>query len=593
MADKLKKDDLHKDECDEKKKSSLRTKVRKGAGFDPSRYEFDEHFQPWDGKDLRQIHSTPQLLQALREGKCEVEGRVLAFKGKEGGYRKISNRKEFLECWDANKSRKFREAADCFSFDDGSTFGSSLYGKESIPLLGGPFYKQQYYYDYIRGHNLAFYALHHDPVACEIVNITRDFTLGRGFRVDCKDKKALALWRAFEEVNDLQQMMDYSALELSGYGELMIWWLPNHQTKIEYQLRDGQEAPKGLIPRVRLQDPSGCWEIVTFPEDITRVLYYQMVYPTQWETYTGTDAGKPVPGTKFIYQQIPANEIQHVKINCMSNEKRGRSDLFPVLGYLKRLRDAVDYALVAQQKQSSWAIDTSIDGAPEDIDAYITDLQNLGSIPDAGSEFVHSKKVTRQFLAANAGSSSQSAIFEWCWSMIAAGSGIPVHYFGTHFANATTKASALTATEPVARKFQMRQAVYERVLKAMASRLFKKFGMEAEIEVTFPELMVQDRSAKLKDLALGQVEQWWSAQTAATIAGKEMGISEYEYKEEMEKVQAEKNAGLDSPLTTAPASIAGPAGSLSKPAPSAPAEQHGVSGQDRKDFSNAQRSGNA
>ncbi|HCW08355.1 MAG TPA: hypothetical protein DGG95_13425, partial [Cytophagales bacterium] len=90
-----------------------------------------------------------------------------------------------------------------------------------------------------------------------------------------------------------------------------------------------------------------------------------------------------------------------------------------------------------------------------------------------------------------------------------------------------------------------------------------EFGIEAEIEVTFPEVITQDRSAKLKDLATAEEMQWISHSRAAEIAAKELGISKYDWeleKSEIEQEQQEKQimpeiTPAGSPLTS-PGSVA-------------------------------------
>src|SRR5260221_312108 len=81
--------------------------------------------------------------------------------------------------------------------------------------------------------------------------------------------------------------------------------LQNNATKIGYQLRPGQEVPTGIIPRMRLIDPSVIWDIITYPEDITRVLAYVWVAPTQYQIYTAPG----ISTLKFIYQQIPSDQV--------------------------------------------------------------------------------------------------------------------------------------------------------------------------------------------------------------------------------------------------------------------------------------------
>jgi hypothetical protein len=503
------------------------------------------------------LHSTAEMVKMLKENdKCDIDARVLV--ATKDGHMTLKKMKksEFLEQF-SKKSQpisKFRESFDSFQFDDGGSGG--LVGKDYIPLLGGPFNKQLYIYDYLKMHSAAFHAYHHDPIARHIVNMKRDFTLGRGWNVTSKNPLAQALWAAFEEANDLYNLMDSVALEIEIYGEVMFWELPNMETKIAYNLRPGQEVPRGLLPRIRLIDPSVIWEIITYPEDITRVLAYQWVAPTQYQIYSRDEkSGQSVSSSKFIFQQIPASQVDHWKINCVSNEKRGRSGLFPILGYMKRLRDSVNYSIVGMQKASAWSIDTEIDGSVNDINNYMDQQKAIGTIAPAGSEFVHSTKVKRNYLS-NQGASKggQSQAFDWCLSMIAAGTGFPISYLNTHLSGGQTKASALVATEPVTKMLEKRQLLYERMMKKLAKRLFERFGLkDAEIEVTFPELVVQDRSAKLTDLALAEAQQWIDKKTAAIIAAQELQITEYNYDKTKEAVEEEGPIPKMQPLTKPPA----------------------------------------
>lgn len=537
------------------------------------RYRVSDLFVPADTSDPMDVHTTEELVECLKKNKnIELEARVLGV-GKQGaGFVKMG-RGEFLEGASKNQVQveRLRESVDYFGTDaDFATDSSIVGGPDFTPLLGGPFNKQLYYYDYIRMHARAFYAYHHDPLAKRIVQLMRDFTLGREWKVEFENPQNQAIWDAFCEVNDFYQQMDNIGIELSIYGEVFQWWLPNQETKIAYDVKAGQEPSKGALPRVRLVDPSVFWEIVTYPEDITRVLYYQWVAPTQYQYYSGNDAGKSVGISKFIFQQIPANQISHYKINSVSNEKRGRSDLFPVLGYLKRLRDTVNYSIIALQKASAWCIDTTIDGSEADIDAYVQSQQAIGSIAPAGSEFIHSDKVKRDYLSNSATSRGGGAndAFQWCMSLIAAGTGIPIQYFGTHLSGAGTRASAIVATEPVVKLFEGRQNVYKRIIDDSVRSLFKKFKLvPSNYRIIFPELVVQDRSDKLRDLAVAVGQGWLSQRRAAEIAAKELGILDFTYSKEQEEIEKDGAPSM-SPLT-APGKVPG-------------GEPTGIDGEDRR-----------
>jgi len=540
---------------------------------------------------LDEAHTLAELIHfAEKNDKVSIEGGFLHLFDK-GIKRRFLNKTAIVEALKGPKKTNHIQAiresfSDSFATDDDFSVNSGLIGDDYVPLLGGPFNKNLPYYDYLRMHALGFHAFHHDPLAKRIINVIRDFTLGRGWRADTagKDKdEALSVWRAFEEVNDLYSLMNFAIIELCTYGEIMLWELPNNQTKIQYDVTSTQKAPAGILPRFRLVDPSTVWEIVTYPEDITRVLYYQQIYPTQFQIYSGTDGGDPVPTSKFIVNQILASEMLHFKVNCVSNEKRGRTILYPILGYLKRLRDSVNYSIISDQKNAAWSIDTTIEGAQRDIDQYISDQMSAGTIPPAGSEFVHTDKIKREYLANQAPAGRGSPSFEWCMSMIAAGSGVPVSYFGTHLSGGQTRGSAIVATEPVAKMFEHFQFILEQVMKRMAKRLFKKLDLDAEIEVTFPEIITQDRSQKLKDLNLAQLSGWISRERAATVAAKELGFTDYEYENERIKIdqETETDPSLSAPLTTP-----GGDGTSSEEAPQATSA---VTSQDRRDIKKQDR----
>ncbi len=492
------------------------------------------------------------LVEFARAGKCEIDARILtAQDGARGLTHKSFDTKQFVEAFYRNTKNegavskflesshhRMQEGFDAFDFSGGGSGIGDLVGQDFISFLGGPFDKQLYIQDYLKMHGTAFMTYHHDPIAHRCVQLKKEFTLGRGFRVDMASPAHKALWRAFEDAADIQELFGYIGIEYGLYGEVMLWRLPDHQKYVQYKVYPGQESPKVILPRYRLIDPSAIWEIVTFPEDITRVLYYKWIAPTQYQLYTDKVADKPVPTTKFIFQEIPADQVRHFKTNCVSNEKRGRSDLFPSLGYFKRLRDAVNYSIIGDQKTSAWAIDTTIDGSQTDIDSYIEFLKQMATIAPAGSDFVHSNKVVRQYLANHGGGSRRSVSFEWALSMICGGQGIPVSYLGTHLSGGQTRASAMVGTEPSAKMFEGRQLDYERMIRAIARDLFISNNLDPniDIEVTFPEIITQDRSAKLKDLSLAVQERWISSKRAAEIAAKEFNITEFDYETEQKDI---------------------------------------------------------
>ena len=544
--------------------------VRSSPALDVSKYDTDVSFRAHNAIDFSKARTTDEVVRCLRESDADIEARVMAINPKTGQYAlKRMGKEEFLEAYDSKGHMSLRESDAFGTMDSIDMASQGKLGNDFIPLLGGPFYKQLYLQDMLLQTQLAFNYYHHDPLAHTAVDVIKEFTLGKGYRVDHKDKKVLALWRMFEDANELPVVMEQIATELSVYGEVMLHWLPGNATKYTWNLSPGQKVPKGVIPRVYLRDPSSCWEIVTYPEDIRRVVSYVFNYPTQYSMYTDKDGGSALPTNKYIYEHVPAEQMMHFKVNVLSNEKRGRSDLFPVFGHLKRMKDAINFEMIKAHKLASWTIDATVDGNASDIQNYIDTINSLGAIPDAGSEFVHSKKVERKYLhAESASTGGQGSAYEWNLAMICAGLGIPRNYL-VQEAGHQARATAIVATEPVTKKFEMRQMVYERIIKAMARKFFAIFDMEGselDLEVTFPEIITQDRSAKLKDLALAESQRWISPERAAEIASKELGITEFDFQEEQATIDAQK---ADEPLNPLTAPGAAPGN------PPAPAPQQG------------------
>jgi len=159
-----------------------------GLKFDPETYEYDTSFVSADVSDInnfRSIHTTAEMVAFLEKHKdVELDARVITIneKKKLRSVRAIE-KNTFIKAFQSDGKFKLRESVDTFASDEDVTSGTV--GNDFVPLLGGPFYKNLYFYqDYIRMHGQCFFAYHHDPIAKAIVQTIVDFTLGKGFRID-------------------------------------------------------------------------------------------------------------------------------------------------------------------------------------------------------------------------------------------------------------------------------------------------------------------------------------------------------------------------------------------------------------------------
>lgn len=422
-----------------------------------------------------------------------------------------------------------------FASDTGgnNNIGSFPSRNEFTPLIGTPFYKQMYLYDYWEMHSKCFWYKNYSGIAKIIVDMTRNFVLGKGFNVAFEDDTAQEVWNRYEDRSNIQEGSRVWCDELTSFGENMLKKIP---------------TAKGIIHRSF--DPSTVWEIVTDPENINDVKYYHQQYNTQYQIFSSKDA----PVSKYIINQLPPQLVHHTKVNVTSYEKRGRSDLLAPLLYFKYYEDYMTAKLIRAKNEAAFIWDVEIDGSDEDVTAYINGTQNIMDVPP-GSENVHNKAVKRTPLSPTFSKSGNDQTAEHILSYVAMGTSIPVNYFGTFGSTGGTKAGALVATEPVAKKMLERQLKMEVLIRRIVKDVLVDAGMNPadpkyKFEVNFPEISDEDRSAKIKDLLVAKQEQVLSHETFSYIVAKELKVTKYDYEMEQAKIaKDEKSSALFDPLT--------------------------------------------
>ena len=520
------------------------------------------------------------------EPKQEVEGDFLGFyTDKEGKVQmakfQIRNAKhlsEVIQKAEKVNTAKLRETISSYDFDDSGAYDfPSSRGQVKIadgdveytPMMAGAFSKQLYLFDYLVMHSRAFEMWNHNPIAHQIVKVTTYFVLGRGVQVQFKNPDAQKHWDSFVQRNDFYHRLTTWSDMLTRDGELMV-----------NIIKDPINI-SGTI-QVRAIDPSTIWEIITDPEDIEKVYYYHQQYPTQYQTFYNENTLN-IPSTKYVIHQFPAAEILHYKINCNANEKRGRSDLFPVMTWLKRIKDFYTARVIRAIMQSTIVWKAILKGSDTDVQAYI---DKFGTTPPlSGSLHVENESstlspMTVDLKAADARDDGESLI-----NLISIGTGIPKEYLGV--GDKSTRATALVASEPGYKKFQARQELFKKIVtdiaiivtkegmnagkippqqKIMPEDISKKIieairktdwwlaikllwlvvkgGEYMDVDKTFdviiPELITEDRSKKIQDLTLMQINKWISREKASQIAAKEMHIDDFDYREEEQKIKAEE-----------------------------------------------------
>jgi hypothetical protein len=474
----------------------------------------------------------------------------------------------------ASLRESFREDTYFSTYDSNSNdFGTGQSpppADEFLPLGNGPFNQQMYLYDQWDQLAKSFWAASHDPVASAALEIIVDFVLGRGFTVVAKDPRVQKEWDAFWTLNE---------------GDL------NVATWLRDWFRDGENMtrffPQGhRPPLITMLEPSTVLEIVTDPENIKDVKYYWQQFATAYQLYTTGD----ILSMKYIVRQIPPDQVIHTKLNASSWEKRGRSDLFPVLGWLKRLRDYYNAETMKAIVQAAFAWDFTIKGSGVDvatINSYASQTPTP-SLTAAGQGFYHNDAVEVKPLQAdkNATTSGGIGVGDGLLGIIAVGVHIAKDYLGVTSRGA--RATAVVAETPAVKFFESRQHfvirpwlekmcakvcdiamdegrlernVWEpadsKMVKAAMHALRKGDYVDAmktlrdllrggrivpldlEIEVVFPDIVKADRTSMIADAERAESDGYFSKKRAATFVAGAFDVIDYDFEEEQDEIAEE------------------------------------------------------
>ena len=258
-----------------------------------------------------------------------------------------------------------------------------------------------------------------------------------------------------------------------------------------------------------------------------------------------------IPGIKYVVRDIPASQVLHIKINTYENEKRGRSDLASIIGWLKRLKDLVNANVIKAYFQACYTWDYTIDGSPTTVASIANAYKNI--VPTPGSSYFHNKNITRTpnppQVGAGAGTDNDMM---GLMNLISMGCGLPPAYLiGAMSAN---RAAVLTETEPSTKFFFERQSVWDETLHAFYDRLsrwhYDQTGemLDESIEFSFPTINAVERNAYLQTLATMRDSKWFANKRCAELAAKEFCVTSYNFDTEQKAIVEEAQEAMKDEL---------------------------------------------
>jgi hypothetical protein len=349
-----------------------------------------------------------------------------------------------------------RAGFDYGNYSPGSGFFSSRYGdgqdadREYLPLGWGPYYKQLYQHQFLRMHVQAFEAYNHNPIAKRLVNGMADFVLGRGIDHQCTDIDVGEVWNEFVERTGLYERLWNIYKDGLWSGETM------------FELY-ADTPEKGRLD-FRMIDPSTIREIATDPDDMQNIFYYHQEYQEVMQQYLSS----PTPQSRYIIREIPPAHVMHIKFNCSEYEKRGRSYLFPVMGWCKRFKDLANARVVKGQLEAAFVYDVEVNSGDANVENIALKL------PDpykAGSTFVHNKTVKLTAVASSIKANDNQPDVDMLVNIIALGGGQPKELLGV-VSRGSGKSGALLSSEPGTKNFETNQSFAEsRYMHGLANKV--------------------------------------------------------------------------------------------------------------------------
>lgn len=486
------------------------------------------------------------------------------------------------------KGKPLAEAFDGFSFggQQDNAFSGAPPNDEFHPLLLGPYNRQLYLYDMLDMQSKAFELWNHHPIAKAIVNLMVHFVLGDGPKVKWRSQELQDKWDAWRLKNH--------------WDEKTRLWFKDASIMGESFLHDpGSQFGK---PSMTLLDPSTVWEIMTNPRNIDDVYYLHRQFPTQYQIPYGAapkflDAtgGMQPPISEYVIEQFLPQEWLQVKLNATVGEKRGRSDLFAVMGWLKRFRDWFNAAVVRGQISNAFVVWWDINGSDADVQS-MKNNPDFSRMPPPGTIWFSNKAAVPHLLTPEGtpAVSGGDRTGELLLSVIATALNLPPEYLGV--SGAAARATALTRAEPAAKTFENRQQVVREAISWQARRFAAAMIASGEVsktemskasqskvvalmrsgkyteaqailaalvggvglvepidpnfDVIMPALEPQDRSLRIKDLTTVRVMKVISQETFSAQVAEVMDLKDYDYDAEQEKMADEEQRGIQ--LPTAP-----------------------------------------
>ncbi|TXH51273.1 MAG: phage portal protein [Desulfurellales bacterium] len=404
-----------------------------------------------------------------------------------------------------------------------------------------------------------------DPIIGQAVNLMNWYTFGRGVTVpqvvrpereseaiapqhklpehleDQPDQTTMEAWfkEAGEDNEPTDDDLDKAQEILDAFWdapenkEVLTSPMAQESKSTELQL-DGEvflvmfdnENPGDGEPLMLLTDinPEEIVEVITARENDKMPLWYVRRYREQvwnytsevWETsqeqttryyphWQNTPGPKDTPPPS---QLLAPGRMMHIKINAISRQQRGVSELRRVLEWAKGLNEFMEARLAIARAMNKIAQRVRVDGGPTEVNRIVQqfasgDLMALTRVPQRdplvaqpqAATLVHTPSMDIQPMSFETGAATAQVDKQSFLGMIAAGVNWPMHYLGGD--GAASLSSAVSMELPTRKQVEARQQLWQEVFHNISMEVLRLAGVheDIDIEVQMPPILDRDLAA--------------------------------------------------------------------------------------------------
>ncbi len=335
----------------------------------------------------------------------------------------------------------------------------------------------------------------------------------------------------------MDSRVDQLCTELAIYGEHYIRFFVNKY--------DG-------TVKIRFIDPSIIDQVDTDPDDIEKHLRYHRrpIGPSPTQTMDPVanvlDRGAMGTAQKSAQSSIGVStydptmmgewftagtEVIQIKINAVSNAKRGKSDLATLLPWLRRYKDWLTDRVRINKYKGAFLWDVALKGA--DAKTVARKKMDYSYPPEPGTVLIHNEAEQWTAVQPQINANEAAEDGRQIKLMVAVGALLPEHYLSD--GSVATRATAAEMGLPTLLKFQRRQRILNNALHLVLDRVIeeaRKAGklsgsIDANYDLIFPEIDVADNqsmatafASMVPALAGAKGQGWMSDETAMELMFK-------------------------------------------------------------------------